>query len=456
MKKYTLILSLIFTFFISCKKEWLDVKPDKALAIPQTIEDYQSLLDNSNTVFNSFQPALGEIASGDFYIRTNDFQSLGTATERNCYIWAQDGSYVGGNLDDWNRSYTQIHHANVVLDGIQEINPGTSDMINWNNVQGSALFYRSFALFNIAQVFCKPYIKLSASTDLGLPIKLSADINEQSNRSSVQETYDQIISDLLIAKNLLPILPLYKTRPSKPAVFALLSRVYLSMQDYDKCLQYSDSCLQLQNSLMDYNIDPEVHPNSFYPFSGLNSEVIFQSSCLNYGIFSTARLIVDSSLYKLYDSSDIRRKLFFTNSAGKVRFRGSYNGNRLFFGGLAVDEVYLNRSEANARLNNTTAALSDLDSLRKKRITSGYFMPSSAGSANVALQLILDERRRELCFRTLRWSDLRRLNQDVQFQMILTRMIDNQVYTLQPNDKRYVFPIPNQEILLSGIPQNPY
>jgi hypothetical protein len=55
----------------------------------------------------------------------------------------------------------------------------------------------------------------------------------------------------------------------------------------------------------------------------------------------------------------------------------------------------------------------------------------------------------------LRWIDLRRLNTDSRYAVTLTRNLNNQIYTLPPNDQRYVLPIPDLEIKLSGIEQNP-
>jgi hypothetical protein len=66
----------------------------------------------------------------------------------------------------------------------------------------------------------------------------------------------------------------------------------------------------------------------------------------------------------------------------------------------------------------------------------------------------LAERRKELIYRGIRWSDLRRLNRDSRFGIILTKTLNGVTYSLLPNDKRYVLPIDEIEIRLSGIQQN--
>src|SRR5687767_3370595 len=244
MKPKYLIIIICITAFFSCKKEWLDAKPNKSLVVPQTIKDYQALLDNSNTVFNTGQPALGEIASDDYYVLHSTWQSL-IVTQQKGYNWTEDGTYQNGIVNDWNQPYAQIVHANIILEGIEKIVPSGNEVQSWNNVKGSALFYRAFAFYNLAQLFAEAYTPATPTSDLGIPLKLFSDINERIVRASVQETYNQIIQDLMKASSLLPLHPLYKTRPSMPAAYAMLTRTYLTMQQYDKALAYADTSLGL-------------------------------------------------------------------------------------------------------------------------------------------------------------------------------------------------------------------
>jgi len=83
------------------------------------------------------------------------------------------------------------------------------------------------------------------------------------------------------------------------------------------------------------------------------------------------------------------------------------------------------------------------------------FPTYTATSANNALGQILAERRKELCFRGIRWSDLRRLNQDPTYAVTLQRLLNGTTYTLPANDLRYTLLIPLDEIQISGLQQNP-
>src|SRR6266536_536965 len=247
----TILLLALASLFSSCKKDWLNAKPSKSLIVPSTIQDYQALLDNTN-LMNTNHPGLGEIGTNNFYMLNTQWQSLYNFQERNAYIWTPD-IFQGEYSFDWNDAYTRILNANVVIKGIEKVQTDGTSQSNWNNVKGSALFFRAYDFYDLAQEFCKPYIQSTANSDLGIPLRTDPDVSKGSVRASVQETYDQIIHDLLIAKDLLPINPLYKTRPSKPAAYALLARTYLAMENYDRALLYSDSSLQLFSALIDYN-----------------------------------------------------------------------------------------------------------------------------------------------------------------------------------------------------------
>jgi len=70
-----------------------------------------------------------------------------------------------------------------------------------------------------------------------------------------------------------------------------------------------------------------------------------------------------------------------------------------------------------------------------------------------ALAIILIERRKELLMRGLRWADLKRSNKEGANKTLI-RIINGHPVTLPPNDNRYAQPLPNEIILLTGMPQN--
>jgi hypothetical protein len=449
------MLMIFFSLAIgSCKKEWLDVKPNKLLIVPSKITDFQAILDNNadQSLFNVNQPALGETGSDDYYVSYDSWQSFYLAQDRNAYIWSKD-FYNGEPGFEWNTAYSRILAANIVLDGIEKISKTSGEEVAWNNVKGSALFFRSFDFFNLSQEFCKPYDKGSASVDPGIPLRLTSNINDKSTRASIDQCYKQLISDLKLAETLLPATQPVPTRPSKAAASGLLARVYLSMGDYNNSFLFADKSLNIYNQLQDFNdIDAGASPS----LARFNKEVEFYSVLTIYDSNDcySPRLNIDSNLYASYATNDLRKKVYFSTLNGVNTYNGYYFNDYGFFGGIATDEMYLIRAESNARLDRTAEAMNDLNSLLKTRWLTGSYIPFTAANSEEATNIVLRERRKELIFRGLRWSDLRRLNKESKYAGTLIRKLNGVTYSLPPNDPRYVLPIPDDEIRLSGIQQN--
>jgi hypothetical protein len=446
---YYLGLSLVF-IISSCKKEkdWLDVKRNISEIVPTTIKDFQGILDNEQVMNKVRTTAL--LGIDDYYVSFTDWQGR-TPFEKNAYIWAQD--ILQGQSDvTWNGYYQIVEYANIVIDGIDKITPAAYEQMAWNNVKGSALFFRANAFFYLASVYAKPYTASSASTDLGIPIRLSSDVYKVSTRASLSDSYQQIIDDLKNAENLLEVTTLYQTRPTKLAAQALLARVYLSMQDYSNAELYANLVLNRYNKLFDFSQFPtQTFPIPAYP---ANPEVLFFSYGQDFTIATlNGRAIVDSTLFNSYNANDLRRAFFYIS--GTRKFRGTQT-NKGTFNGIATNEIYLIRAEAYIRRGSISAGLNDLNTLLSKRFKSNTYTPYTTNNADSALIRVLDERRKELPFTScIRWSDLRRLNLDSRFAKTLTRSLNGQIYTLPSNDNRYVYPIPIDEIKLSGIEQNP-
>ena len=441
------LLLLLLPFLLgNCKKEWLNQKTNTNLAVPSTLSDFQTLMDNTD-VMNANSCGIGEIGS-DGHLIVPSFWLLESGQEQNAYTWTHDKPNIVSY--DWDDSYKRVAYCNVVLEGLQGISPaGSSDRQTWNAIRGNALFQRARSFFELAQVYAPAYGGVPLPGNWGIPLKLVSDIHAPTTRPALSAVYDQVISDLLAAKDLLPLTVAYKTRASKPAAMALLARVYLAMEKYDQAFLYADSCLQFTHSLLDYRVlqsSPDL-----YPADKFNSEVIFHCTLFNWGNI-TVDAIMDSSLLAGYNSNDLRRSVFFRKGTYGTVFKGSYNKSAILFSGLATDEMYLIRAECYARSANTAAAKRDMDTLLMRRMDS--FTPFVADDTNV-LAKVLEERQKELLLRGLRWTDLRRLNHNPVFARIITRLVNGQADTLLPNSFRYTFAIPDDIIQVSGIAQNP-
>lgn len=435
----------------SCKNEWLDVKPSKMLVDASTLADFQGILDNNNLLNKA--PALGFLSADNFYVSVASWQATTSTLQRNTYVWADDLYEAETQNPDWTNAYARILVSNVVLDGIEKFERTHGVSEESKVLRGAALFFRSFDFLNLAQIFCMPYGNQEYQA-YGLPLKLNSNVNERPDRAKIDETYFRVVNDLQEACSVLPATITYKTRPSKAAAYGLLARAYLFMQEYDKALRYADSCIQIGPDLLDYNT---LLSSANYPVPALNDEVILHADLAVYSLNYGAAFNVDSNLYNSYLDTDLRKALFFRAQADGIKYRGSYSGSAISFGGISISEMFLIRSECQARLGNVDAALRSLGELAKHRMETGVFNGfRTMGNEAEVLNLVLEERRKELLFRGLRWPDLKRLNADGSISPIgLTRILGDAVYNLQPNDPKYALPIPPNELIGNDIRQNP-
>ena len=454
-KKYILLLNFLLLAGSACQKSFLDKKPDQALLVPTTLGDMQALLDNSDGTGLNAAPGLGNVAADDLYRQEATISSL-TVTERNTYTW-QETIYQNASVSDWNMPYQGVFYANVVLDGLENIERTNNNSGEWDRIKGSALLYRGTALFHLVQFFGAPYDPATSTSKAGLPLHLTSDVNVIAGRGTLAESYFQIIKDLQDAAALLPAKPLFPTRPSRAAAFAYLSRVFLVMRDFEKAKDYADKYLAISSVLIDYN---NINSSLARPFPignlGGNPEVLYFVQLTGYTFSIATTTFIDPELYQSYEDTDLRKTCFFASAGnGNFYFKGSYSGIISNYAGPATDEVLLIRAESRIRTGNVTGGIADVNTLLEKRYRRGNFVPVVISGQADALKRVLNERRKELICRGVRWLDLRRLNLEPGFEKTLTRMAGGVIYTLAPNSNRYTFQIPDNEISASGIEQNP-
>jgi len=433
-----LLCSLLLCFgAVACQEDFLEKKPNKALVVPQTLQDFQALLDNI-TLFNT-TPSMGIIASDEFQLVDNGLSKL-SAAEQGVYLWKAD-PYQGDVVSDWIYPYQQIFYANVVLDGLKKLEKNSAMEDSWNKIRGAALFFRAYALFNLVQEFCVPYNKETVDTDMGIPLPLSSNVNNKLGRGKLGAVYSQIIIDLNEAGELLPRKGETKNRPSKQAVFALFARLYLVMEDYERALLNSSMALDMGNDLIDYNL---LDSTVFNPFPDIlpngNVEVIFYAPRLSTSFFVPGAIKVDPSLLNLYKTGDIRKAIYFYDMGDGVVYNTNYEG-------LTVDELLLINAECKIRLKKIDEGLQELNKLLLKRYKEDFFEPLKAENEVDAVKLLIEERRKELVGRNLRWQDLRRFNRYKDFAKDVVRVYNGETYRLPANDSRYILPIPDAEIL---------
>lgn len=441
------VILLIAALACSCKK-YLDAKPDQSLVVVSNLADLQALMDNYS-VMNNADPGSGEASADNYYLTDADWATVTQEPQRRLYTWEKDNVIALTN-NDWSNAYRTIYSCNTVTDNISRLNDAANSADN-SNVEGQAYFYRGKAYLNASIIWSMPYNKLTAATDLGVPLRLNTNFNERVSRAKNSETIAQAASDLLSAARLLPVVQISAYRPSKAAAFGLLARLYLYTGNFELSGKYADSALALKSDLIDFNT---LSATASFPIARLNKEVLHQSVMVQPQLIGATKGRIDSMLFRSYAMNDLRRTIFFKdNRNNSYAFKGSYDGSAAYFTGVAVDELYLTRAECRARTGKISEAMTDLNKLLVSRYRKGSFVPLQAPDAATALKLILDERRKELLMRGIRWMDIKRFN-IIGDNVILKRKLNSKEYLLLPGDKRYAIALP-ENLMRFGIEQNP-
>ncbi len=451
MKKYPINFKILLICLLlalgGCSKGFFEEINNNGLVVPETIEDMQALMDNT-VVMNGATvsggaplPVLGESSTDDFYFpddRVNRFQQV----LRDLYLWAPEYMDDEQTVLNWMLPYKTVMYSNIVLDNLKKI--GSQHSVAADNVEGTALFFRAYIYYHLAQIYAVPYSS-NAKSDLGLPMRLTSDISLPFIRHSLAETYKMIIEDAEKALELLPNIPLYRTRPSKAAAYALLAKIHLVMGAYEKAGENARRSIALNNKILDFNA---VDKKAEYPMPVLNDEVIFHINMTNSVVNWEG--IVSEDLYELYQDSDLRKQLYFSS---KGAFIGSYSAGTGLFGGLTTAENLLIDAECSAREGDYVQARQSLERLRMNRFVKDQYKALDIAD-NQLLPEIITERRRELVLRGVTWSDLRRLNQDPKYARTMYRYFGGKSYELKPNSSCYTFLIPTETQYPTGTPQN--
>lgn len=449
--------SIIFFAMIilsSCNK-FLDKPGDPTKKVPKTIADVQMMMDQP--IFNGCT----YIMADEYYITgfSWDFYLQYESNNKFYFDWLSNIStaMVGENL--WKEPYKAVFNANLAIEILDKIPVTAANKNDWERAKGAAHFNRAWSFLTLAWVFSHTWDAERSKTDLGIVLDLDADFLNKLSRSTVAESYDQLLKDAQEAVKYLPMYPDNPVRPSKLATYGLLARAYLSMRKYNEALEQCNLYLSKLYALLDFNNPTEVDLNNYYPMRLFNKENIylnnpnaFTSTSFPMDAASTA---VDTTIYESFSDNDLRKNAWFKHNGEFYE----YTGSPLEFdrsAGICTDELYITRAECFARLGETGKAMKDLNDLLITRWKSDFFIPFTASTKEEALEIILKERKKELLFRGLRWMDIKRFNAEGA-NISITRKSPDKTKTgiLLPGSPRFALQLPADLVASFGYKQNP-
>jgi hypothetical protein len=455
MKQLLYTISALAVLATTACRKYVEISPVNVRELKYT-KDYQGLLYNSSQLMEKtyLYPlyASDEVWTADGAVwQTNLNINAGYA-----YCWLPKIWTETQEDPDYASQYQLIYNTNIVINEVMSSEGGTE--AEKLKAYSEALVHRAHAYFTLVNMYANQYDPATAATDPGVPVVLQTNFTASLKRVPVEGVYNQIISDLQTALPNLAATPDVNTNPSKAAVYAMLSKVYLNERDFTKAGLYADSTLQLKNTLIDLNAYAAA-PTT-YPNKSNDPETILSKVVSNFVL----TLPLSNEVVNLFDPVNDLRYTLFTKAGADIPAayftnRGTYKhrlANQGIYVGPKVPEMMLIKAECEARAGNTSTALNILNNLRKKRLLITGYTDLTATDAQQALQLVITERRKELMGTGARWFDQRRLQKDNGFIATVSRPFKGVTYTLAPGSNEYTFAIADKYILLNPeIEQNP-
>lgn len=432
ISKYNIWTFLLLVLFSSSCRKYVEVDQFSTRTLTYT-DDFQFVMNNRGTFENNY--ILPLVTNDDMATTDATHQATFGAEIKNAYLWAAD-FYSAGQTDvGWSNMYQQIYTCNEVLFSVMSSRNGTE--VQKKSIYAEALAQRAFAYLMLANQYGEIYNPANAASQTGVPLLTKPDLFQPLNRASLKTIYDQVVNDLLEAIPALPNLGTNNGHASKASAYALLSRCYLYMRNFEQAGEYADKALQIRNTLN--NLEDYVGKTSTFPRKLDDKELLLTRSSA--GQF---RSQLNPELISLFTTGDLRYELFTSANVSGVPGRAYIRGNFTFEGiytGLNVPELILNRAEVYARAGNTVKTLELLNMLRQKRFKAANYTDLVITNADDLLPAVINERRREFMGTGLRWFDQRRLNLDPAFAKPVVRTLAGQTATLSPGSNRFIYPV---------------
>lgn len=295
------------------------------------------------------------------------------------------------------------------------------------------------------------------------------------SRKPINEVYNAIISDCEVALLKAPTSsssPESKYKGSKNAAKSLLAKVYATKNnpDWSKVIQYCDEVINGGYSLLPtydhlFDSNHEGNAESIWEINGEGNGSTINSWCTNVFLGNNWKKFNTPS-HKLSNSFglDIRKNssikllpttfsdpyyVTYNNFPNPWKMRKEDGTQNFYIFRLA--DIILLKAEALARTGDLTGAMTLVNQVRSRVNLTNV---TQATSENDAINKILDERFKELCFEGHRWYDLKRTKKAIE-------ILSQQTYPKwNPETESYIStPLPGtQEIsendLLWPVPQS--
>lgn len=494
MKKILFLISI--SLLSGCSDNFLEQFPETTLnegSFYQREDDFIGLANGLYTPMRDYTKSvfwiLAEIPSDNSSFMASPYDNASLLNWQPSDVFINTASITGTFSTFWSDSYVGITRCNKLLREIDRPIQWTNNAVKERTI-GEAKFMRALYYFNLVRLFG------------GVPL-LTKEIDYKQapdiTRAEVEEVYNLIIGDL--SESILHLEKAesvkQKGRATMGAAQSLLAKVHLTLMDYPAAEALLKNVIESGEYalLSDYNevFNPQNknHKETVFAvqYSEANAEMandfIFRFAPLTSKGEVTKRPSVPintsnhgwnmptNDLISLFEEGDVRKSASIAywvgeDSDGVVRpiaYCNKYKpplsapdrraGDNVFV--IRYSDVLLMYAEVLTELNRTVEAIPYLMMIRER---AGLHQSIDITGKEALLDLIAKERQIEFCFENQRWFDLLRTGKALEV-MTAHGIREKKLKPFLPagsfemNSNKLLLPIPNNELVISNLTQNP-
>ncbi len=260
-KSYIILLTLTCLIF-SCKNT---LEED-----PETFFSEDSVFSTEAGVETAVNGLYGQFSNGNYYGTSwvsgilpvsGIFFSSQTAHRDATSLNTTSSNQLVTSV--WSQAYRTINTANIIINNLENTN---LEFSNRTSALGHAYFIRGVAYFDLVRFFS------------GVPLRLEP-VNDQTihaPKSTAQEVYNQVISDLEKAKTMMPGKGMtINGRPANLAANVYLAKVYMTLAGAGDASQWTKAQSELMPVYNVYSLTP-TYAELFMPQNENTEESIFE------------------------------------------------------------------------------------------------------------------------------------------------------------------------------------
>ncbi|MGG7033642.1 MAG: RagB/SusD family nutrient uptake outer membrane protein [Flavobacterium sp.] len=468
MKNIKIVLAaLMLSFFASCDSA-IDIDQPGELSPEAT---FQTVEDLQKGMFAAYG-AMSTISEISFNSIFTDEVRLGFANGGQGLNDGKYGFILNTNSNDaysiWQSNYTLINFANRVIEGANNVHVTGSGIAAKNDIIAHCRLLRAYAHFKLISYFSTNPADMNAWG--AILVDHVPATNEMLPRSTNEQIYKFIDQDLAFAVTNIQFNRDNSDRRflSLDFIDAFKARMYAFKGDYANAKTYAEKV---------YNKYP-LTPAGEYKYIWtdelvIEDEVIFKLdrirneakigsiwASVDATVAGSPFYAVSTDLYTaLHNDEDVRYTTFISNTSdfsdpGKIvicKYPGSggfalLNDEKVF----RSSEMLFILAEAAVELGSPADVSFWLQQLNDARFTANVPTVATPATKQAALKMILDERRKELCYEGHRYLDLKRLGKRAGITGIERNPQDcsvNGACFLEIDSHKFTMPIPNDEIM---------